>query len=952
MNFKRTAVSIALLTLATQGFAQTATTDARSLDTVTVTGIRASVQRTIDTKRDATMNIDAVSAEDVGKMPDKNLADSLQRLTGVATRTDYDEAEKISLRGVNPNLAIVLYNGHTVSGGDWYLTDQSSASRSASMNLVPSSILSQAQIYKSSQANVVDGGLSGTVNVLLRKGLDQKERFSGAIKLGAAYAELPNKVSPDLSASFGMKNEENTFGVIASLFAEKRFMRRDAYTAGAGYDFLDTSAMNGLTAAQKTELNGVRYASGFGVELAEGVRDRKGGTLSAEAKVNSDLTIGMTAFYSKMGATNYGRAESQSDLVGMMGGQLKSTTGATVYPTISNYTIIPATTVYGVPYKLLTAATIQYPVGVLAPVGSGGGNLRDGAYASSGFLDFDAKYQVNKDLTVKALFSTTRGEGVTDDQPGYTYTVNGNGFAFASNGLSTPSFGYLGVANQGQLAVPGAGGTYTANPSYSGFSTSHDRQVTVDREHSLALDAEYMQSSNIFTSVQFGARFADHKRTYNRQILGAIAATSLSTNPESWNGWPSDFGAGLGTPAGGYKNAYWYYTPEAMQMFAAGASGVTQRFLSSEIDVRERQTALYAMQNFENGALSGNFGVRWVRTEVDPRAAVPIGTAICPASPVPCLAVPAAEYDEFAKRFYNFEMESRAQNNLLPSVNVRFAARKDTILRFGMNQTISRQNWAILGNTYGSPNNGTTAVPKNPPTITGPNPDLKPLIGTNVDLSISWFGAPRQVATVNMFRSTIDGYVKNGVGQTTAVLYNETKKADDTYIVSTAGGIGAIIKGIELSYEQALGKNFGFNANYSYTESVSDDGRPMTGAAKNVGNVGGYFENDSFGARLVYNYTGPYTQFYASEGGVNNTGGTSGNLASVNNTLTSAPYIAAAVGSLDFSASYQIDKHTSLSFSAKNLTNQQRYQSRFAPEEFSRVNASGRQYYLSVNYKL
>jgi iron complex outermembrane receptor protein len=68
-----------------------------------------------------------ITAEDVGKMPDKNLADSLQRLPGVAVRTDYDEAEKVSMRGTNPDMSLIMFNGHTVSGGDWYVADQGRA---------------------------------------------------------------------------------------------------------------------------------------------------------------------------------------------------------------------------------------------------------------------------------------------------------------------------------------------------------------------------------------------------------------------------------------------------------------------------------------------------------------------------------------------------------------------------------------------------------------------------------------------------------------------------------------------------------------------------------------------------------------------------------------------------------------------------------------------------------
>ena len=176
----------------------------QKVDAVVVTGIRASIERSIDVKRDSSANVEVITAEDVGKMPDKNLADSLQRLVGVAVRTDYDEAEKVSLRGTNPDMSLILFNGHTVSGGDWYVADQLSSSRSTSLSLMPSSVLNQATVYKTSQANIADGGLAGTINVTTRKPLDQKAKFGGVLSVGGVHTTLADKTSANLNASFNV----------------------------------------------------------------------------------------------------------------------------------------------------------------------------------------------------------------------------------------------------------------------------------------------------------------------------------------------------------------------------------------------------------------------------------------------------------------------------------------------------------------------------------------------------------------------------------------------------------------------------------------------------------------------------------------------------------------------------------------------------------------------------
>src|SRR4051812_16201097 len=193
------AVSMAVLGLAAMPALAQDATGAATMQTVEVSGIRASMAKSLAVKRDSAANVEVITAEDVGKMPDKNLADSLQRLPGVAVRTDYDEAEKVSMRGTNPDMSLILFNGHTVSGGDWYVAHQGSSSRSTSLSLMPSTVLNQPIIYKPSQANIADGGLAGTINVTTRKPLNSKEQVSGNISIGASYADLPAKTAPDMN---------------------------------------------------------------------------------------------------------------------------------------------------------------------------------------------------------------------------------------------------------------------------------------------------------------------------------------------------------------------------------------------------------------------------------------------------------------------------------------------------------------------------------------------------------------------------------------------------------------------------------------------------------------------------------------------------------------------------------------------------------------------------------
>src|SRR5690242_15769249 len=146
---------------------------------VTVTGIRYSVEKSLQTKRNSDTVVEVITAEDIGKLPDKNVADALQRLPGVTISSSaggeggFDENDRVSLRGTSPSLTQTLINGHNVATGDWFVLDQVTlVGRSVSFTLLPSEIVSQVIVRKTATADLVEGGVAGAVDILTRKPLD------------------------------------------------------------------------------------------------------------------------------------------------------------------------------------------------------------------------------------------------------------------------------------------------------------------------------------------------------------------------------------------------------------------------------------------------------------------------------------------------------------------------------------------------------------------------------------------------------------------------------------------------------------------------------------------------------------------------------------------------------------------------------------------------------------
>jgi len=953
---------------------------APELETIIVTGIRASLERSLDVKRDSSANVEVITAEDVGKMPDKNLADSLQRLAGVAVRTDYDEAEKVSIRGTNPDMSLILFNGHTVSGGDWFIADQNSSSRSTSLSLMPSSVLNQAQVYKTSQANIVDGGLAGTINVTTRKPLNEKKGFGGVVNAGGVYSDLPGKWSHQLNASLNWKNDANTLGFIGQVFAEKRFMRRDsvsrfAYGVNSGWDVINTTTMRGITDASlagsgftAADLNGVRMPGSLSTEFVESVRDRKGGMFAAQFRPTRDIDVTVTSFSSKMNANNYGRLTSgaiYSMLLGFggtTGGAVPTTLsgGRQVFAQIRNPVIINTVSNYGFPLRVLQSADIVFPDGTSPQyVGNSEGFYRDGASATSGFTDVDAKWRVNEDLTIKALFSTTKGVGETKLDQGATFARFGTGLSYRLGALRDAPF--MRYINSGSN-VPGI------NPDGSGYrlvSLGASGVTTTDKESSIALDATYNVSRLFFTTLEAGYRFADHER-FSARYSPMRRNAALPTPPTGFENFPSNFGNGFN---GNFDTTGFFLSQQTLRDLIASQLKPTneafERRVVNEIDMRERQTAFYLMQNMEGDKWSGNIGLRFVQSKTNAEIVNPVPAGRCqliaPDQPVvPCVAFPTAintaasspllfydnvPFNPLAGVIYYKIPTERVFNDVLPSINLRFVLAKNVIARFGASKTIGRQNYNVLGSGFGLPSCNASGC-----TVTGPNPNLKPLYAKNVDLSLAWYFARRSVASVNYFQSNIDGYIKTG-----AIRQGETidfvDPADNIlkpFFINSSSQQGAKIRGVEVIFERPIAWGFGMTSNFSMAKTKVEDGRPMIGASNKAMNLGVYFENNNFSTRVVYNYRDRYVASTTAPAPTTNSQATSTILGVVQPTALTW---AAPVSNIALSMNYSILKDLRIAFDVTNLLNPTRAQYRYSEDEQQKLDVSGRQYFITLRYR-
>ena len=870
---------------------------AQPLEQVVVTGIRASLQQALTRKRNSDSLSEVVSAEDIGKMPDKNVADAIQRVPGVNISSSaggeggFSENDRVSIRGTSSSLTQTLVNGHSIGTGDWFVLDQAGAvGRSVSYALLPSEIVSAVTVQKSQQADMVEGGVAGSVNIETRKPLDFKQQLTLEATAQAIYADLPRKTDPQLNALIAWKNDAKTFGAMVQLFSETRHERRD------GQEFYGYAPIAGDSNAAQAhpELAGVLAPAGISASLFEQTRKRTGGAVDLQFKPSRDLSFDLNAFSSQLDAANYNRSFYNN-----VAANLNATdpvSGASVGVVPSSYTVRNGT---------LVAATIpasQYPaVSATQPYNSslysafGDQIYRPGSSSSSAYIDLDGSYRVSSDLRLSGSAGYTRGSGKTPADIGYEAGLTGAGSSYTLNGMSPAT-----------MSFPGSD-----TSKFAGYVTASawgTHVVTVDTEKYGQLDADWHIGQGMIESAKFGLRYAEHHRNVSQpenRSCSVCNGTTAAPLP-AWSGatYPGNFGNGI-SGDGGFLRNVWQINPADIAAWAAKydlTGGSTTENWAGEMDVREKSTAVYGMVNLSGDGWRGNVGVRFVHTNQSTITNIPGGDH------------PIGQ--DNVNGPYTPTLNERGYNDVLPSANFKIDLSPTLVGRFAVAKTMARPDFsAMVG-----------AVTLNDTNLTGSsgNPNLKPVRSTNVDAALEWYFSPKSLLSAGVFYMDMGSYVTYGTAQLT--YFNNSFKRFDSYTISSPTNIGAKNKGVELAYQQNLWGGFGVVANYTYTDGSADDGLAVVGNSKNTYNAEAYYEDDKLSARLAYTYRSAFS------GGLYN----------------SFPQVMAGTGNLAASLNYKINEKLSITFDALNLNNAVlRYYGQNKDQPIASY-SNGRQYYLGL----
>lgn len=279
-----------------------------TLEEVIVTGIRGSMTAALDVKRDSSGVVDAISAEDIGKFPDTNLAESLQRITGVSIDRNEGEGSQVTIRGFGGEFNLVTLNGRQMPATDARAlffglnsNRNSGDSRSFDFSNIASEGVSGIQVYKTGRASAPSGGMGGTINIQTLRPLDTGNTFTAGVKLVDDAGG--DDITPEVSALGSWVNDEGNFGITAFGSVQDRdYSNRTAL--GGGFFVWQEAPVENIQAFSSANIVNppeVGQLTGFipnaSMTYAEGDRERTNLAVTMEFEPNDDLSITVDGVY-------------------------------------------------------------------------------------------------------------------------------------------------------------------------------------------------------------------------------------------------------------------------------------------------------------------------------------------------------------------------------------------------------------------------------------------------------------------------------------------------------------------------------------------------------------------------------------------------------------------------------------------------------------------------------
>ena len=865
------------------------------IEVITISGIHASMIKSMDIKRSSDGIVDSIVAEDIGKFPDQNVAESLQRITGVAIDREGGEGQLISVRGLGPEFNSVLVNGRTmatISGG-----------RAFSFDTLASELISGAEVHKTQSAKLQEGSIGATINITTHRPLDIGE-FKAVGSAKSTYDDMSGENNPSFSGLISNVFGDGKFGVLASIAISKRDSRYDQ-GMNAGY-YADQT----LSLEDGSTLENVYVPQNWDQIVKTETRERKSGNLILQYAPNENLTITADALISE-----YDVDYREDILAHWFEG--------------SN----------------IVAATIDDQRTVVA--------LEMGRDSATDYLNRMSKkptstkaFGINVDWIINDTFSVnidvsnSKAESLNGGKTTDTVAGFSNSYAWDSTtGSSVPSLSFSEDLSPSLVKANWM----------SAFGWDIEDEIT-----EIKADATYIVDKGALAKINFGAMSSDRTLARTRYYTHWSVNCAYCGYPEAVDIPDSMFelydadgflsGANADTTSSwlrfdSYEMFDFLSSDEAIKnsgdpefvgeaMANYGYEALRKPY---SYEVNEKVTSVYADFYFEGELNDMPWGVvtglRYVETKTKS-----IGASV---KLLDLIEVnDSGEYTAVESDDYEAISISESYDHLLPSINANIEVIEDVIARFAYSQSITRPTLTEM-----SPETGYGGGKASALTGWGGNPKLKPYESDNIDLSLEWYFDESSYASVAYFQKDISNFIEDGIYNEKVTVPSGTY---DYKMTRPMNVNSADIDGFELAiqhrmtYLPAPFDGLGFQANMTVVDSTSSADTvenplslPGLGDSQNAII---YYEKDAIQFRIAYNNRNEFMQ--ETDGGYGH------------------PVYVEDYAQVDISGSYDINENFTIFFEGINVTNEVTHKRGLFSNHILNITETGARYAIGIRGSL
>jgi TonB-dependent receptor len=929
------AAAVPLLTstaLAATAASTTGPAASDQIEEVVVTGLRASLQKSLDIKKDADGVVDAISAEDVGKFPDSNLAAAMMRVPGVSVSrgtsamggvpTSLGDATQITVRGFGPQFNETLFDGRRVASGI--------GNRGFDFSSLSADGVNEVDVNKTPDATLSSGAIGATINIKYPKPFDHPG-MNVASSLSTTHSPEDGKYTPNGHVQVSDTFADNTFGVLLSADISDRKVRGNHVNIqGWEGSHLSPSQLAGAAAGASTQATITDwFIQDYGIYQEHSDDKRVGGRLVLQAKPSDNIVLTLNDDYAKenLTQTQYGYSiwfnngsltNVTQDGNGTVTSFVQPNTPTDFQSQVNGSVLRSNDIGFNVKWAVSDKSSYEFDFA------NSQSKLNPNGELSS--IDVDVGYGPSVGPSPANPLGGTNGTnvgiaGVGSSSLPYPTGIgpNGNAAAFINNG----------IIGSHVLPMSSPRNSDTIN-QFKLQGTWQEDKLTLKYGFAWLKDKEDLSEVDDFQNNDWQAYNGYGPASNNIDSSGALHGVALPQNLFTGSFGTSGFIKGFSNN-GNLPAQILAFNPYAVLNYLQGLgnpqttnipganvnccnpafNGIYQMAPNNGGFQALSEESFAAFVNFNTTMqiadmpLRVNVGVREERTNLSSQglAALPNG-----------LAVQSGDHTAFNVSYTPTTLVSNSNTYryLLPNVDLNLSLTDQVKLRFDASRTLTRPPLNFLtpdlnvgqGQRVGALN------------ATGGNPGLLPYLADNLDLGVEWYYARNSYFAVDGFVKDVTNFIINGTTTQTinGVVDPTTGQLGQFSVTTHINGPSAEVRGLEVALQHMFwDTGFGFQANATMVHTdrnydasnLTVSGFAVTGLA-NSANLVAFYEKHGFQARVAVNWRDEYLDHFGQQQN--------------NSAFGSEPTFVNANTQVDFSSSYDFNDHFSGYFEALNLT--------------------------------